>query len=88
MTTEIFQLILMFIIITCTFVATVVNKVVIALIKIVPTNDPSGMNAYEPAFPNMEISSSSLLSKSYPKPKVLILHVKLIFCFNFSNAGK
>jgi hypothetical protein len=76
------------IIFTCTFVTTVVKSVVIALTKIVPTNDPSGINPYEPAFPNMEISSRSLLSNSYPKPKVLIVHVKLVFFFNFSSVGK
>jgi hypothetical protein len=29
-----------------------------------------------------------LLSKSYPKPKVLTTHVKFVFFFNFSNVGK
>ncbi len=76
------------IIITCTFVATVVNNVVIALTKMVPTNDPSGINAYEPEFPNIAISSRSLLSKSYPKPKVLIIHEKFDLFFNFSSVGK
>ncbi len=44
------------VIITCTFAAAVVNNVEIALTKIVPTNEPSGINAYEPEFPNMEMS--------------------------------
>ncbi len=75
-------------IITCTLVATVVNNEVIALTKIVPTNDPSGINAYVPEFPNIEISSNSLLSNSYPKPNVLTVHVKFVFFFNFSNVGR
>jgi hypothetical protein len=64
------------VIITCTFAAAVVNNVEIALTKIVPTNEPSGINAYEPEFPNMEMSSRSLLFNLYPKPKVLTGHVK------------
>jgi hypothetical protein len=58
------------------------------LTKIVPTNDPSGINAYEPEFPNMEISSRSLLSNLYPKPNVLTAHVKLVFSLKFFNAVK
>jgi hypothetical protein len=58
------------------------------LTKIVPTNDPSGINAYEPEFPNMEISSRSLLSNLYPKPKVLTAHVKLVSFLKCCNAVK
>lgn len=36
----------------------------------------------------MEISSSSLLSNLYPKPKVLTAHLKLVCFFKFSNAVK
>ncbi len=61
---------------TWTFAAAVVNNVEIALTKMVPTNEPSGINAYEPEFPNMEISSRSLLFNLYPKPKVLTEQVK------------
>ena len=54
----------------------------------VPTNEPSGINAYEPEFPNIEISSRSLLFNLYPKPKVLTAHVKLISFFKFNNDSK
>ena len=73
---------------TWTFVAAVANNVVTALTKMVPTNEPSGINAYEPAFPKVAISSSNLLSKLYPKPNVFTVHVKLVFFFSFSNVGK
>jgi len=58
------------------------------LTKIVPTNEPSGINAYAPEFPNIEISSRSLLSKLYPKPKLLTVQVKFLSFLKFSNAVK